>query len=214
MKIKISMLLLILVSLNNMGAVCNYKQNNKNFFDLELYMESQSCFVENGIKLQYRVNNNIENESSYIKDYLIKNMKTSCSNVDKNHFYFVNNDFTININMWTESNYTHVEIILLNSNNKYNSSELMKFLEELECNDFEDVQYFLYYKGKIDDLDYEKKEDLLINAGIQNINILSINNGYTGVGNFIDGKKVNFALVDYGTGYYVIIGTPIIFMAY
>ena len=59
MKIKISMLLLILVSLSNMGAVCNYKQNNKNFFDLELYMESKSCFVENGIKLKYRVNNNV-----------------------------------------------------------------------------------------------------------------------------------------------------------
>lgn len=214
MKIKISMLILVLISLINMGAVCNYKENNQDFFNAEIYMESKSEFIENGVKLQYRVDNSIDNESLYIKDYLMKNIKPSYSNLNKNRFYFENNDFNICVNMWNESNYTHVEIILINSNNKYSSSELMDFFKKLERRDFENVQYFFYYKGKIYNFINENKEEFLKGSGIQNINLLSINNGYTGAGNFNNGKKVNFALADYGTGYYIIIGTPIIFMAY
>lgn len=214
MKTKISILLLVLISLINMGAVCNYEENNKDFFYAEIYMNKKSQFVENGVNLQYKVNNSIDNESSYIKNFLNKNMKTSCTNSGENQFYIKNNNFNINVNMWRESNYTHVEIILLNSSSEYSSLELLNYLKDLERHDFRDMQYFFYYKGKINDFTDENKEELLESCGIQNINLLSINNGYTGVGNFKDGKKVNFALADYGTGYYIIIGTPIIFMAY
>jgi hypothetical protein len=49
---------------------------------------------------------------------------------------------------------------------------------------------------------------------IRKINILKINNGYTGTGYLSNGEKINFALVKYNTGSYIIIGTPIIFTTY
>ena len=44
--------------------------------------------------------------------------------------------------------------------------------------------------------------------------MLDLNNGYTGRGYCSDGEKINFAISNYNTGAYIIIGTPIIFATY
>jgi hypothetical protein len=57
--------------------------------------------------------------------------------------------------------------------------------------------------------------DKLFNQNhIENIQLLNINNGYTGTGYLSNGDKVNFALSKYDTGSHIIIGTPIIFATY
>ncbi len=76
----------------------------------------------------------------------------------------------------------------------------------------EDVQIFLYYKGRIDnDKSLNDFNDL---TSLTNLNMLSISNGYTGTGISELGEKMNFALVSYNDRSYIIIGTPIIFTTY
>lgn len=214
MKIKISIVLFILISMLNMGAVCNFRTDYSKFEYLEIYMQSKSYFVENGIKLQYKVNNNINNESSRIKTYLEKNKSGYYSVNGENQFDFVNVDLDINVKLWNKDNYTYVEIILINKNSQYNSLDLKQFLKGLEETKDKEIKYFFYYKGKLKDCDTKSRENLLLESNIKNIDMININNGYTGVGEFTNGEKINFALADYNTGYYIIIGTPIIFTAY
>lgn len=214
MKIRISIVLFILLSMLNMGAICDFRTDNSRFEYAEMYIQSRSYFVENGIKLQYKVNNNIDNESSRIRTYLEEHKSGYCSINGENQFDFISNDFNINVKLWNKDKYTYVEIILINKDRKYNTSELEQFFSGLKESNDEDIKYFFYYKGKLKDLDSKTRENLLSESGIENIDMLSINNGYTGVGEFTNGEKINFALADYNTGYYIIIGTPIIFTAY
>lgn len=214
MKIRISIVLFILLSMLNMGAICDFRTDNSKFEYAEMYIQSKSYFVENGIKLQYKVNNNIDNESLRIRTYLEEHKSGYCSINGENQFDFISNDFNINVKLWNKDKYTYVEIILINKDRQYNSSELKEFFSGLKESNDEDIKYFFYYKGKIKNLDSKTRENLLSESGIENIDMLSINNGYTGVGEFTNGEKINFALADYNTGYYIIIGTPIIFTAY
>ena len=68
MKIKFSILIFILLSFFNIGAVSKEVTNSKNSFSvLETNIRSVSEFQENGAKLQYKTRDNIEKESDRIK---------------------------------------------------------------------------------------------------------------------------------------------------
>ena len=215
MKNKLSILLFILLNLLNMGALSDFKYNKDNFELAEIYMKDKSEFIKNGIKFQYKVNNNINDEALKVKKYITKNMTENYTSIGENEFKSFNKDFNINIKLWNKSNYTYVEIILLNSNNKYTSLDLKRMLKGLDTNTvYLEKQYFSYYKGKLSSCNKEIKEELIKKSGIEKETILEISNGYAGVGSLRDDEKVNFAFTNYDTGSYVIIGTPIIFETY
>ena len=117
--------------------------------------------------------------------------------------------------MWCEDKYTYVEITLINKNAKYTTVDLKTILQKLENKKSENKQYFFYYEGKEKEQDNNYSIDKLANENnIQKINLLNINNGYTGTGYLSNGDKINFALIKYNTGSHIIIGTPIIFATY
>lgn len=62
MKIKISIIVLVLLSFFNIGAVSNNNIKSYSFDNLESVYINKSEFVENGSKIQYRTKNSIEQE--------------------------------------------------------------------------------------------------------------------------------------------------------
>ncbi len=213
MNIKISMVALLLISFFNLGAVSNSKSIENSFGMIETLVMNQSVFEENGVKLQYRTNEKIIKESLRIKECLTDNIQGNYSEISKNQFQLLNNEFSINIKLWNEKNYTYVEIILTNKNYKYDLEKLKSILDMAIDDNSKFVQYFFYYEGKIEK---NHKSGLLkeLKNNIEKLDILDISNGCTGSGFLSNGEKVNFALTSYNTGSYIIIGTPIIFATY
>lgn len=218
MNIKMSIVIFILLSFFNIGAISSEIISTENSFSiLESYIANMSEFQENGVKFQYKTKNNIEREAFRIKEYLTDNIGGSYEQVDKNQFQIINNDFKINTKIWFEEKYTYVEIILVNKNAGYTTKDLKNILRKLGNQKLECIQYFLYYQGKckVNEINNNNFTDELTNGNnISNINLLDINNGYTGTGNLSNGDKINFALIKYNTGSHIIIGTPIIFTTY
>lgn len=218
MNIKMSIVIFILLSFFNIGAISSEIISTENSFSiLESYIANMSEFQENGVKFQYKTKNNIEREAFRIKEYLTDNIGGSYEQVDKNQFQIINNDFKINTKIWFEEKYTYVEIILVNKNAGYTTKDLKNILRKLGNQKLECIQYFLYYQGKckVNEINNNNFTDELTNGNnISNINLLDINNGYTGTGNLSNGDKINFALINYNTGSHIIIGTPIIFTTY
>jgi len=216
MNIKFSIVILIVLSFLNIGAISNKVNNAKNSFSvLETNITNISEFQENGAKLQYKTRDNIGKESARIKEYLTNNINGSYREINKNQFEIFNNNFYTNIKMWCEDKYTYVEITLINKSAKYTTVDLKTILEKSENKKSENKQYFFYYEGKEKGLDNNYSIDKLAKENnIQKTNLLNINNGYTGTGYLNNGDKVNFALTKYNTGSYIIIGTPIIFATY
>lgn len=214
MNIKISIVVFMLLSFFNIGAISNDTRSAENSFDiLETSVAKISEFEGNGVKIQYRTRDNIEKESVRIKEYLINNINGSYKTINKNQFEIFNKDFHIDIKIWWEDKYNYVEVILINKNAQYTTVDLKSILKGLENKKSESIQYFLYYEGK--ELDNHYSIDKLTNEnGIQQVNLLEINNGYTGTGDLNKGGKINFALIKYNTGSHIIIGTPIIFATY
>jgi hypothetical protein len=216
MNIKFSIVIFILLSFLNIGAISNEVSNGKNSFSiLEKNITNISEFQENGAKLQYKTSDSIEKEIFRIKEYLNYNINGSYREINKNQFEMINKNFDANIKMWCEDKYTYVEITLINKNAKYTTGDLKTILQKLENKKSENKQYFFYYEGKERESDNNYSIDKLATENnIQKINLLDINNGYTGTGYLSNGDKINFALTKYNTGSYIIIGTPIIFATY
>ncbi|NFO03934.1 hypothetical protein JW813_02360 [Clostridium botulinum] len=212
MRFKYSLFVLILFLFFNMAVISAKDINNESFYNLENSIVNESYFEENGLKVQFKINKNINSEQIFLKEYLIYELKGKYTKVDDKSFNVSSEDIKACINLWEADNYTYVEINLINTNSKYNTKHLEEIVENITKNKVEDVQIFLYYKGRIDnDKSLNDFNDL---TSLTNLNMLSISNGYTGTGISELGEKMNFALVSYNDRSYIIIGTPIIFTTY
>ena len=216
MNIKISIVILILLSFLNIGAISNDVSNTKNSFSfLETNIRNVSEFQENGAKLQYKTRDNIEKESDRIKECLTNNIDGSYKEINKNQFEIFNGNFYINIKMWCEDKYTYVEITLINKDDKYTTVDLKRILKKAENQKSKNTQYFFYYEGKEKEQNNDYSIDKLANENnIQKTKLLRITNGNTGTGYLSNGDKINFAIISYNTGSNIIIGSPIIFATY
>lgn len=216
MDAKLSIVIFILLSFLNIGAVSNEIISTQNSFSiLEANMVNISEFEENGVKFQYKTKNNIEKEVYRIREYLTDNISGNYKEINKNQFEITNNDFKINTKTWYKDNYTYTEITLINKNIKYTTTNLKTMLQKLENQRLENIQYFFYYEGKEnrEGNNYIKNE-LNKKNYIKDIELLDMKNGYVGTGKLSNGDKINFALTNYNTGSHIIIGTPIIFATY
>lgn len=216
MDAKLSIVIFILLSFLNIGAVSNEIISTQNSFSiLEANMVNISEFEENGVKFQYKTKNNIEKEVYRIREYLTDNISGNYKEINKNQFEITNNDFKINTKTWYKDNYTYTEITLINKNIKYTTTNLKTMIQKLENQRLENIQYFFYYEGKENKVDNNYIIDELTKKNyIKDIELLDMKNGYVGTGKLSNGDKINFALTNYNTGSHIIIGTPIIFATY
>jgi hypothetical protein len=215
MNIKISAVILILLSFFNLGAVSKgIKVDETSFNSIEQNLRNISEFNENGVKLQYKTKNDINSENLRIKEYLTQNISENYKELQTDQFEVDNNDYNINAKFWGENQYTYVEVTITNKNPKLSTVDLKNMLRKLENKNLESMQYFIYYECKGITGNKDSLDKFIDQNNIQHVQLLEISNGYTGTGYLKDGNKVNFALIRYNTGSHIIIGTPIIFTTY
>lgn len=186
--------ILFLFTLN----LINFNGYNINSYrNLEEKVSTETKFVENGVKVEYKTEKSVKEEEKRIKNELGKNSIVLKENLN------------VDFSLWEENNTTYISAKIINQNKENSTKELKEILSKLTNNDSKDVRFFEYYKGSLN----ENKADEYIKELEKETTILKIENGYTGKIKL--GKdNVNVGLINYDTGLNLIIGTPVIFTTY
>lgn len=196
--------------------------NCKEVFPIEklskaLYLDEQSIvkydsFCENGVKCNYVINGKAENEINRIKLLILKYKDLSSIKITNNYLEAKTEDEEISIYTYNDKIGCKVEVKIVNYEKENNINKLMKELIKLQNNNGNDIRYFSYIKSKVSNIE-ETLKDVENNKNLKDVRIININNGYTGIAKYKN-EKINFAINNYDTGSYLVIGTPIIFTTY
>ena len=129
MRIKISIILTIIFSLININC---FGINKNIFFEkIEDDLRIDSCFVENGIKLQYTTDNKIEDESKKIKGIFkgYKCVESDENNIDNLNFCTEKRD--AKACLWREGEKLYVEIIINNRDKNQSTNDQYYLLNKI-----------------------------------------------------------------------------------
>lgn len=190
---------------NKLGVIFLFTLNLINFSgyninsyrNLEEKVSTETNFVENGVKVEYKTEKSVNEEKERIENELEKNKMK------------LEENFDIDFNVWEESNITYTSIKIINRNKENSTLEIKNNLNKLIENNIKDRKFFEYYKGTLN----KNKEIAYIEKLEKETELLKIENGYTGKIKL--GKdNVNVGLINYDTGLNLIIGTPVIFTTY
>ena len=209
---KLGLIFIILFSLLIINGV-EYEcfESEKYYRYMEDILIENYDFVQNGVKLEYITSTSINEEKDRIIELLNNDSK---SNIDivNNNIVCLNNMLTYNI-ILVDGNETKVEIVIINNSKNIKSTELRQAVEEMKSNKCIDERIYYFSKVKINE---EKNILPFILDGINENTIeeVEISNGKVLKAEFIDGSKINLGQINYDTGKYMIIGTPIIFVTY
>lgn len=211
MKNKICFILVFLIAFFS-GTVSCVGKLNIGMDKIEEITLSLSEFYENGAKIQYETNSNKYIELRSIQNNIKKFYKSDAKITDDQIVVdFIEGN--IKANVYNNDGKTSVEIEIINYNKEKKISNLMKELTEFQNKNSENIRYFQYVKGKVNNVE-GALQGVKKTQEIRNIDTLDIHNGYVGTANICNGERVNFAVNKYDTGSYLIIGTPIIFTTY
>ncbi|MGL4774470.1 MAG: hypothetical protein ACRC2K_12960 [Clostridium sp.] len=186
--------------------------NSNDYYKVENHFSKKSKFIENGVKLQYCTINK-ENEFKRVVDIIEKEYDEKQLNISEDSIEVYTEEVQFIINFWQEEDKIFVEATLINKNPSKTTQKIKKEIEKLQKEHLKNVRYFEYYKGKINTID-EGLSELKLCSNIEKYELLKIENGFTCTAETDNGAKLNFALNQYDTGVYLIIGTPTIFATY
>lgn len=164
----------------------------------------ETTFKENGVKIQYNIKSSLDKEIERIKKIYIKENKIE-ETEDDSHFYIVG-DKNIEVNLWCEDGIVFVEAISINNDKDIDTISLKNDLKKLQNKKTNSVKYFEYYKGRLNSINSLKE--------IKEEGFTKVHNGYVGNYELKSGSKISYGIMEYDTGVYVIVGTPIIFTTY
>ncbi|MEG1003592.1 hypothetical protein [Clostridium sp.] len=205
MGFKSVVLYFIAFTLNLSSVVDVGSINHNSYRGIESEIIKLTEFRENGVKAQYNIKSSLDEEINrikklYNKDNIIEETE------DKNHFYIVG-DTKIEINLWCEDGVVFVEAVALNDNKNFDTVYMKENLQKLQTQNTNSIRYFEYYKGRINSV--HSLDEIEIKDGFT-----KVHNGYVGNTKLKDKSKISYGVMEYDTGVYVIIGTPIIFTTY
>lgn len=165
----------------------------------------ETTFKENGVKIQYNIKSSLDKEIERIKKIYIKENKIK-ETEDDSHFYIVG-DKNIEVNLWCEDGIVFVEAVSINNDKDIATISLKNDLKKMQNKKTNSVKYFEYYKGRLNSINSLKeiKEEK---------GFTKVHNGYVGNYELESGSKISYGIMEYDTGVYVIVGTPIIFTTY
>ena len=210
---KVFFVFLLIFSLLIIGGK-EYKCESKedSFSKIEGYVINNYDFVQNGIKLEYTVDEKLCKEYLRIKQFFEENnflvLSTENNNITAES---ENIDYSINI---CEYDLIKVQVILINNDVSKSEEELKKLSQKIRNDNFINERYFSFIKGKLNTQDKNLIDDLEKNLNIKVNEYLDINNGCVAEATFEDNQHINIGQIKYDTGSYLIIGTPIIFVTY
>lgn len=193
------------INLSNFSAT-NFL-NNISYNDLELGIMSETKFAENGVKLQYNVQTSKSQELDRVLG--VFNNKYNIKYItDKYHFY-IEGKYNIEFKLWEEDGLTFVEGFIINENKEISTNNLREELSKVLGDEVTSPKYFKYYKGEIINDNNLNLENISLKD-----NLLKVQNGYVGKGTLKNKERFSYGIMEYNTGTYIIIGTPIIFTTY
>lgn len=199
-------------------ATSTFMNINK-FYNLDIYntIMDESCIViESGVQGKYLSQSSIEEEIKKIETLFKIEGKIKKHN---NNFYFNSKGDTTELNIFAieEKRGINVEITIKEIGKNNNIEVLENCLKKANKN----IKISSYLKGKVNNnfgvnKNIQILEDKLLNLNPNNIESINVDSGITGVAEFNNGKKINYAVVNYNDSkdVYMIIGTPVIFITY
>lgn len=210
---KIVIILTIIFSLLLIGAT--YEDSSiKNFTSFEELVVENLEFVQNGVKVRYEVKESEIIEYRRLEKQLEENY-SSITYKDGNRIKVENEAKSIEAIIWYEGGNTTVEISLINNQSSDSINGLKQEITKLLNNKVENVIYFTFVKGKIDNIEESNIKNSIDEIITNNkLEVLDISNGFAATGYLKSNERINLGYVGYDTGQYLIIGTPTIFVTY
>lgn len=208
----------------------SYAYKNIDLFE-EILQETKGQVVEYGVKTHFKSNIDGQDLVDSLMNKIESNKNIRAELYSDKHNYYI--DFKSvsvkgNIAIITKENSSLVTIEIIQKGHENNLESLEQYVESIVGYLSDDNKiYYKYLKAKIS---YEnlvevnnKVTGLLESIGASNINSIEINNGFSTTaytrryspkrnnGELMD---LNFALCNYSSGNYIIIGTPEIIASY
>ena len=211
---KVFFVFLLIFSLLIIGGK-EYKCESKedSFSKIEGYVINNYDFVQNGIKLEYTVDEKLCKEYLRIKQFFEENNFLVLS-TENNNITAESENIDYSINVCEYNDLIKVQVILINNDVSKSEEELKKLSQKIRNDNFINERYFSFIKGKLNTQDKNLIDDLEKNLNIKVNEYLDINNGCVAEATFEDNQHINIGQIKYDTGSYLIIGTPIIFVTY
>ena len=211
---KVFFVFLLIFSLLIIGGK-EYKCESKedSFSKIEGYVINNYDFVQNGIKLEYTVDEKLCKEYLRIKQFFEENNFLVLS-TENNNITAESENIDYSINICEYNDLIKVQVILINNDVSKSEEELKKLSQKIRNDNFINERYFSFIKGKLNTQDKNLIDDLEKNLNIKVNEYLDINNGCVAEATFEDNQHINIGQMKYETGSYLIIGTPIIFVTY
>ena len=195
------------------GGYCLAKQDVESFSVIENKMSEEFDIVENGVKFQYFTNLSEKQENERIENCIVN--KYGVDVVKKgNNIKVENENFKLDISIYSIDDKTKVEIILINMDSSIKTEILVDIAKEIRSNEYTGTRIFQFVKYRTEYSAESIPKSIIENSKQDTIRSLEINNGK--VSNIVmnDDKNINVAQVNYNSGSYLIIGTPTIFITY
>ena len=211
---KVFFVFLLIFSLLIIGGK-EYKCESKedSLSKIEGYVINNYDFVQNGIKLEYTVDEKLCKEYLRIKQFFEENNFLVLS-TENNNITAESENIDYSINICEYNDLIKVQVILINNDVSKSEEELKKLSQKIRNDNFINERYFSFIKGKLNTQDKNLIDDLEKNLNIKVNEYLDINNGCVAEATFEDNQHINIGQIKYDTGSYLIIGTPIIFVTY
>lgn len=205
------LLIFSLLIINGKDYSCEVKEDL--FNKIETYILDEYEFVESGMKLEYTVKSQINDEYVRIEEVLKKkNDLLICE--DGNYISVKDEKINYSINIYNYGDLIKVEVIAINKDSSISNVDLRLLLQEIRNDNFIDERYFSFIKGKINTKDKNVFDNIAKELQLQVNDRLELNNGYIAKATMKDKSDINIGQINYDTGSYLIIGTPIIFVTY
>lgn len=205
------LLIFSLLIINGKDYSCEIKEDL--FNKIETYILDEYEFVESGMKLEYTVKSQINDEYIRIEEILKKkNDLLTCK--DEKYISLKDEKINYSVNIYNYGDLTKVEVIVINKDSSISNVDLRLLLQEIRNDNFIDERYFSFIKGKINTNDKNVFDNIAKELQIQVNDRLELNNGYIAKATMKDKSDINIGQINYDTGSYLIIGTPIIFVTY
>ena len=206
----IFLLIFSLLSINGREYRCEIE--NYSFNIIEKYFMEECDFIQNGLKVEYTTRESRINEYQRILEALFKD--NLYVKEEKNSISAYSENINYSVKFVQDNEILKVEIVILNTDKTVNKINLEKLVKNIKSSETIDERYFSFIKGKISNDSNDIFNKIEENLYEDSIKVAEINNGYSIKATMKDNEMINIGKVNYDTGSYLIIGTPIIFITY
>ena len=206
----IFLLIFSLLSINGREYRCEIE--NYSFNIIEKYFMEECDFIQNGLKVEYTTRESRVNEYQRILEALFKD--NLYVKEEKNSISAYSENINYSVKFVQDNEILKVEIVILNTDKTVNKINLEKLVKNIKSSETIDERYFSFIKGKISNDSNDIFNKIEENLYEDSIKVAEINNGYSIKATMKDNDMINIGKVNYDTGSYLIIGTPIIFITY